>query len=206
MVDERTPDDELVHRWQAGEAREEVFEILQRRYAPEVAGILRRVGFADDVCKDLGQETFLQAFRSLDRYRGEATFRTWLLQIARNAGLKHLRHQRTLKRAGDEVSLDEDLAEGPESRSDSRMALADQREDPHDRLVAKEIVQRVRAAVGELSAADQRMFRFRAWLGLSVRETAQVMKKPEGTVKSGWSRIRGTLEKKLGPYVSDLPP
>jgi RNA polymerase sigma-70 factor (ECF subfamily) len=204
MLDET--DDDLVRRWQTGEARDEVFAVLQRRYAPEIASALRRMGFEADVCRDLGQETFLQAFRSLDRFRGASTFRTWLHKIARSSGLKHLRQRRTQKRAAVEVSLDEDFGNGHETGNDARPELADPRDGPHERLAAKEVMQRVRVAVGELPPADRRMFRFRAWHGLSVRETAQAMKKPEGTIKSGWSRIRERLEEKLGPHFSDLPP
>ncbi len=66
MIDDNTPDDDLIRWWQAGDRREAIFTVLERRYAPELARTFRRMDFDDETCRDLVQETFLQAFRSLD--------------------------------------------------------------------------------------------------------------------------------------------
>ncbi len=205
MHDDNTPDDELVRRWQAGRQREEVFAILQQRYAPELARTFQRMRFDEETSRDLVQDTLLQAFRALARFRQDSSFRTWLHQIARNAGLKRLRREQTQKRAGQGVPLAE-LDEDRPERADLRHAQVEDLDGPLSTLVAEEDRRRVRAAVDELPAADRSMVFFRIWQELSVRETAQVMNKPEGTIKSGWARIRKTLGEKLGPQFSDLPP
>ena len=200
MFDHRTPDEELVRSWQEGKARDEVFESLEERYARELARLFRRMGFDDETCRDLVQDTFLQAFRNLKGFRRDASLRTWLRQIARNAGLKRLRAHRTLKRAAEEVSFEETVSQG-----EIELPRADGETDALDRLVDEEKRRRVREIVDGLPESDRAMVLFRVWQERSVQEVAQLLKKPEGTVKSGWSRIRQSLKRKLGPQFSDLP-
>lgn len=201
MIDERTSDRELVRRWQAGVSREEVFEILQRRYARSFAQMFRRMGFDDATCEDLVQEAFFQTFRFLGGFRLDASVRTWIYQIARNVALKRHRHDGTKKRTGQEVRLDDVDGDDRNLEQDPRVVRADGPDGPHGRLVSKERTQQVRTVLDELSPVERRMVRFRVWHGLSVRETAQAMRKPEGTIKSGWARLR----KKLVSQFADLP-
>jgi RNA polymerase sigma-70 factor (ECF subfamily) len=203
MLNDRTSDEDLVRWWQTGESRERVFAILHQRYAPELARTFRRMRFDDEICKELIQETLLQVFRGLDGFRHGSSFRTWLHQIGRNAALKRIRGRKTLKRTGEQVPLDEvgDLAEEePVARS-----TTDDRDDPLGRVLLDEQKRQVWAALSELPVADQIMVRLRIWQDLSVRETAQALNKPEGTIKSGWARIRGALKERLGSQFSDLP-
>ncbi len=151
MQHDPTSDDQLVRRWQAGQSREDIFAVLEGRYAPELARTFRRMGFDHETCKDLGQETLLQVFRSLDGFRRASSFRTWLHRIARTAALKRLRHHQTQKRAGQEVALDEITdPDGPPEK-----AFDETKEGPLAHLLAEEDRQRVRAAVDELPAADR---------------------------------------------------
>ena len=204
MLDDTTPDKELVREWQAGQSRERVFAILQGRYTPELGRSYRRMGFSDEIGEELIQETLLQAFRGLEKFRHQSSFRTWLHQIARNVARKWIRRRGAKKRTGREVPLDE-VVDDQEEELAPRAKAGSGRENPLGQLVVDEQKRRVWAALRELPEAEQAMVRFRIWQQLSVRETARAMNKPEGTIKSSWSRILGKLKKKLGPHVSDLP-
>src|SRR5712691_5272473 len=67
--------------------RPEAFAILVRKYQDRLYNVLyRMVGNAEDA-RDLAQDAFVQAFRSLDRFQGNAAFYTWLYRIAVNAAI-----------------------------------------------------------------------------------------------------------------------
>lgn len=205
MVDPTLPDEELARLWQKTPGREDVFELLVYRYQTELAGFFRGMRFDDEDCRDLAQETFVQVFRGLADFRHGASLHTWLYEIARNAAYKRLRGQRTQKRTGHELPLDEITGEERELAEDPRQRSAP-REAALDALLSEEERRQVRVVVDELAPEDRNMVLFRIWQELSVRETSLAMNKPEGTVKSGWSRICATLSKKLGSQLWDLPP
>jgi len=204
MIDDGMTDEELVRRWQAGGDREDVFARLTARYGQQLARLFRRMGFDDETIEDLAQNALCQVFESLDGFRGRSSLRTWLYRIARNAGLKELRRRRAQKRSGLEVPLDDLAGEGGETPGNPH--LVDRDHGPLDRLISEEERRRVRAAVDELSPAERNLALMRIWHGRSVRDAARVLKKPEGTIKSGWARVRAKLSKKLGAQFSDLPP
>src|SRR4029078_7253700 len=109
---EPMPDDELLIRARKGDER--AFAALVERYEGAVAataiGMLGPGGDADDV----GQETFIRFHRSLDRFRGESSLKTYLVHIAMNLSLNALkRRRRSLLRF---VSSDDHEADLPEPR------------------------------------------------------------------------------------------
>ena len=85
-------DRDLVDRCLAGDRR--AFDELYRRHASVVHGRLTRlVGNSPEV-EDLVQQVFLESFRSLPKFRGDAAFRTWLYRIVVNVAMGALRKQR----------------------------------------------------------------------------------------------------------------
>lgn len=85
-------DSDLVRQCLAGERH--AFDELYRRHAATIHRRLTRlVGHTPDV-EDLVQQVFLESFRSLPRFRGDAAFTTWLHRIAINVALGALRKQR----------------------------------------------------------------------------------------------------------------
>ena len=74
------PQEALVSRCVAGD--EAAWAALYARYARAIAQFLKRLGVAPEALDDAVQEVFLQAFRSLDKFRGEAAIKTWLYRLA----------------------------------------------------------------------------------------------------------------------------
>ena len=74
------PKEVLVSRCVAGD--EAAWALLYTRHARTIAHFLRRLGVAPEALDDVVQEVFLQAFRSLDKFRGEAAIKTWLYRLA----------------------------------------------------------------------------------------------------------------------------
>lgn len=80
LVGLEQPKDLLVSRCVAGD--EGAWASLYARHSRTIAHVLRRLGVPPDALDDALQEVFLQAFRSLDGFRGEAAVRTWLYRLA----------------------------------------------------------------------------------------------------------------------------
>ncbi len=98
----RQNDGELVRRVMSGQ--QEDFDILVERYLPMVHAIAyAQTGNREDAL-DVAQEAFLKAFRSLDTLREPARFKSWLLTIARNAGVSLVRSRQRHREALDEVA------------------------------------------------------------------------------------------------------
>lgn len=70
----------LVSRCVAGD--DAAWASLYTRYARTISNFLKRLGVAPDALEDAVQEVFLQAFRSLEKFRGEAAVKTWLYRLA----------------------------------------------------------------------------------------------------------------------------
>jgi RNA polymerase sigma-70 factor (ECF subfamily) len=82
-------DAELVARCQAGDT--EAFEGLYRRHAARVYALTCRMAGSPDEGEDLLQEIFLQAYRKLGSFKGDATLGTWLYRLAINHCLDFVR-------------------------------------------------------------------------------------------------------------------
>ena len=149
------------------------FGELYRRYEPRVFGFFCRRVSSREVAKDLTQETFLKAFRSLHRYNHRGyPYSSYLFTIARNLLINHYRRKKT-------VSLD-DMDQHPyfeptyQKRLDGGLVWkATKTMSPIERVVLEE--------------------RYRK--GKSVREISEVVNKSENAVKLILSRARKKLRK-----------
>src|ERR1041385_6182355 len=95
---------ELIARWKAGDER--AASALVARHAPALARFAVSSGERNEV-EELVQDTFVRAFNSLDGFRGESTFRTWLFTIERRLLVDRRRAE---KRRRDRVEIQEDDA------------------------------------------------------------------------------------------------
>ncbi len=130
--------------------------------------ILRDSQAAEDVVQD----SFIRAFRSLDRFREQSSFRPWLLRIVTNLALNQVRSQRR------RLSLLERI--GGQARQD---------EPPAEALVVHgEEAQTMWQAINQLRQEDRLVLYLRYFLELSEHDMAQVIDKAPGTVKSRLSR------------------
>ena len=107
------PEEDTIRLAQQGNAA--AFEQLYRRYSSRVFAVCLRIVNNDGEAEDLTQEVFLQLFRKIHTFRGEAKFSTWLHRLSTNLVLMRLR-----KKRHPEVSLDAALESEQE---DSRPAI-----------------------------------------------------------------------------------
>jgi RNA polymerase sigma-70 factor (ECF subfamily) len=107
FVDVMENDQLIVQRALAGD--QAAMRALWTRHAPHIDVVVRRlVGHDPDLAADVAQEVWIQIFRALPSFRGDAQFGTWAHRIAVNRTLNALR--RTKRMAAVEVEVDEDTS------------------------------------------------------------------------------------------------
>ncbi len=185
MADDHT-DDELIARARAGDDR--AFGLLVVRYEGAVAATaIGMLGRGDDA-EDVGQETFIRFHRSIDRFRGDSSLKTYLVHIAMNLSINALRRRKRLFLRF--VSRDETPVDTAESRP-----------GPDESLDSTEIQHVVRRAVASLGEKQRAVVVLRLFQECSTREAAEILGVPEGTVLSRLSRAMKELETRLEPYA-----
>ena len=90
----------------SGPVRREITEEEFHQLYPKLVAVFRQKGVPLDEARELAQETFLQACKSLGSFRERSTLDTWVISIAKRVWLKSLRARLTQKRGATEVSLD----------------------------------------------------------------------------------------------------
>jgi RNA polymerase sigma factor (sigma-70 family) len=154
------------------------FEQLVRRHQGMVRAQLRRLLHGDEVAADdLAQETFIQAWRNMDQFRGEARFSSWLYRIAYTCFLQARRIPVRHDAAGDETL---EQLQAPMHPIDLQLDLTH--------------------AMQRLSAAEQVVLLHCVQLGLSHEEAAYVLAMPLGTVKTHATRGKAKLKTWLAAW------
>jgi RNA polymerase sigma factor (sigma-70 family) len=181
-------DAELIDRARRGDT--DSYGELVRRYqdvAVRTAYVV--AGDAADA-EEAAQEAFVKAYRALDRFRGEAPFRPWLLAIVATEA----RNRR--RAAGRRAALAVRAAERDRPSGDAAPS-------PEEAVLGTEERERLVAAVNSMGESDRMVIAYRFFLDLSERETAEALGVPEGTVKSRLSRALRRLRELLA--VEDAP-
>ena len=169
--------DDAVLATQAREGDTTAFVALVGRHQDRVFRfVLRMTGSRDDAM-DLTQETFMKAWQAMPRWRPDALFGTWLLQIARNGALDILRRRGVVRfEPIDDAVPVVDHAPGPEGQFETRQRYA---------LLEK--------ALQALAIEHREILLLREVEELSYGEIAAALGVAEGTVKSRLARARAAL-------------
>lgn len=186
----RSPDDLLAAQARAGDGR--AFEVLVRRHRAEVHRLALRRSPGRSDADEIVQETFLQAFRALAAYRGEASFRTWLYRIALRVVLMR---QRAARRRPTEP-----LGAGPERPEADALAAsgAASLSVPADALLArKELAGALREALDGLGPAYRPVVELRDLEGLSSGAAADALGLSPEAVRQRLRRAHRLLRDRL---------
>ncbi len=164
------------------------FGELVRRYQERVYHTAYRlIGNAEDA-QDVAQETFINAYQSLDGFKGNASFFTWLYRIAVNTAISHKRKRRLAL-----VRMDG----GQNGQTASEPADASETSRPGHALEQAEEESRVRRALDRLSPEHRAVLMLKEMEDQKYEEIAEVLNVPVGTVRSRLHRARMELREIL---------
>ncbi len=192
-MSEQFIDLELVRQVNRGD--NEAFDILVLKYQDRVASLVSR--FVDDQhsVNDVVQESFINAYRALDKFEGRSSFYTWLYRIAINTAKNHLK-----KKDRRPPDVDIDIHEAEMLLEKLKQGNTD---TPERLLHCDEVRDAVMEIVNTLPSDLRIPIVLREMGGLSYEEIAIVMQCPVGTVRSRIARARATVDEVLGPLIGD---
>lgn len=170
------------------------FEELVARYDRKLLRIAQHITHNLEDAQDVVQETFLKVFHSLQAFRGDSKFSTWLFRIAVNQSLMGLRKQRTKQRAGAELPLNLD------DEGNLPVDFSDWRPNPEELYKTAELRELLTEALQELSPALRVVFVLHDVEGYSLRETADAVGVSLPAVKTRSLRARLQLRERLAAH------
>jgi RNA polymerase sigma-70 factor (ECF subfamily) len=185
-------EDQFLERLRRGDAL--AYERLVGEHTGDVYALLFRLTSDPEEARDLTQETFLRAFQSIDRFRGDASLKTWIYRIAINQARNRWRWWRRRRRDAT-VSLD-----ATDEHRDQPLAATlrnDNSPSPEQQTLARERESQLREALCGLRQSYREAVILRDVEGFSYEEIAQTLQISIGTVKSRISRGRLELRKQL---------
>jgi RNA polymerase sigma-70 factor (ECF subfamily) len=183
----------LVERALAGDQR--AFSLLVLKYQRRIQRLIGRMVRDVDLVEDIAQETFIQAYRALHQFRGDAQFYTWLYRIAVNTAKKFL-----LKLKQESIFARGSVG-GDEDETSWQQYEPSSEETPETLLAAKEVALVVNAAMDELTDDLKEAIVLREIEGLSYEEIAVAMNCPIGTVRSRIFRARDAISARVKPLL-----
>lgn len=181
-------------------ARDEAaFNELVLTYERRVFALVYRMLGRRDEAEDIAQEVFVQVFKAIDTFRGDAKLSTWIYRIAVNL-CKNRTKYLSRRHAGEQDDLDGLVERVPFSSAKGVTAADVSRPDELVEGMQLELV--VKRAIAELDPDFREVLVLRDVEDLAYEEIAAITGLPDGTVKSRIHRARAQLkalvEKALG--------
>lgn len=167
--------------------REDDFNELVRRYQRPIAAYVYRMVGDYDAALDLTQEVFIKVYSSLERYRPEFKFSTWIYKIAHNASVDFLRRS-----ASREQALTSEV-DGEERE----MTVMSRKLSPEQEYAVEERRAEIERVVRQLPTVYRELIILRHQHDLSYDEIAEVMSLPLGTVKNRLFRAREMMRQQF---------
>ncbi len=139
-----------------------------------------------DLAEEITQETFFRALKKIDSYRGEASLRAWLCQIAKNICLD------TAKKGTRQVSLenisDEENASG---------SIVTEVQTPEEQLLQKQTAMNIYRILHSLKEPYKEVFQLRTFGGLNFAEISELFGKSESWARVTYYRSRMMIREEL---------
>lgn len=185
----------LIGRLQAGDksACAECIEI----HSPGIYRLALRLMQNEAEAEDVMQETFMNAFRAIDKFEGRSGLGTWLYRIAHNAAMMRLRKPQQYI-----LSVEETLSETEGNIIPKQ--LFDWCCLPEEDFASDEVQSELERAIQELPEKYKSVFIMRELEELSTEETAVALDITPGAVKVRLHRARLWLRERLTPYFTEL--
>jgi len=191
-------DDYYVSLCQGGDTG--AFQFLVERHQKKMLNIAFRItGDYEEACETV-QESFLSAYRSIKKFRGDAAFSTWLTGITMNHARNRLKKMRSLSHH-EGVSIDDPVV------TETGHAFLDppsQEAPAIEQLEKKEVQDKVQECIATLDDEFREVLVLRDIQEFSYDEIRDILNIPEGTIKSRLFRARDAMKKCLNRVLGDI--
>lgn len=190
---ESQTDLQLVRKVKRGDRS--AFDLLVIKYQSRVASIISRYIYDNQDVMDLTQESFVKAYRALERFRGDSAFYTWLYRIAVNTAKNFLEARSRRPQGSADSAEAENFEDGRKLRDNA---------SPERLLQREQLQSALQKAIGQLPEELRSAFLLREYDGLSYEDIAGILECPIGTVRSRIFRARDAVDRQLGPMLDDM--
>ena len=162
-------------------------EKLYREYFTPVYRCTLSLVHDPDMAEEITQETFFRALKKINNYRGEASLKVWLCQIARNLSFDSLKKQSkitTLTKHDDDEAVGYELTAGSES-------------NPEEQLLRKQTAMKIHRILHDLKEPYKEVFQLRTFGDLSFAEIGELFSKSESWARVTYYRSRMMIKEEL---------
>jgi RNA polymerase sigma-70 factor, ECF subfamily len=194
QTEPRIDEARLIQEIRAGKT--EHFEYFVRQYQKKITRIayrfLRDTGEADCAA----QESFLRAYQNLDDFREGSTFETWLTRICINWCKDRLKRRRLVFYFHQAPAREDEESDGVQQ------VAAHPAPSPERRAAGREIRERLREAIDDLSPRQRSIFVMKHFEEMSIPEIAETTGLDPGTIKSHLFRAAHKIRERLSDFQS----
>jgi RNA polymerase sigma-70 factor (ECF subfamily) len=192
------PQDELQLVAQAQSGDTQAFNELVTRYRNRAFAMIYNMVRNEQDAWDLAQEGFFKAWKSINRFRGQSSFFTWLYRIMMNVTIDHTRRKHI------ESGTEFDDARGLQAIAPGAVTTPKAEMEPAARLSDQEIRSKIDAAIERLSPEHRQAIVLREIDGLDYQEIADIVGCSLGTVMSRLFYARKKLQTMLKDVYENL--
>jgi RNA polymerase sigma-70 factor (ECF subfamily) len=183
----------LIRAVQRGD--QDAFEQLVRAYDQSVLRLAMNLLRSPEDARDVFQEAFLRVFRSIDSFRFDCSFHTWLYRIVTNICLDYLRKRKVRKEEPAVV----DTVDGPMDRMNDFEEEA-AHADPERNFRNTQLGQRIEGALDSLTPRERMVFELRHYQGLRLRNIGDMLGTSEEAAKNCLFRATQKMRAQLGDF------
>jgi RNA polymerase sigma-70 factor (ECF subfamily) len=180
-----------VERARSGDS--DAFRLLVEQHSRAIFRLAFRMTGNEEDAEDVVQETFLRAYKQLDKYEARSSFSTWLYRIASNYSLDLIRSRKRHEDKRERGSA--------EDERDILQSIPVDSPGPDRLLYGIQISDRVNAALNELSPQERTAFVLRHFEGQSIQEIGEALGTGTNATKHSIFRAVQKLRKSLEPMV-----
>ncbi len=182
MIKSEINDHRLVKRVLNGDKKS--FDLLVLKYQQRVSAVLGRYNLSREEVMDITQETFIKAYRSIEKFRGDSKFYTWLYRIAINTAKNHL-----ISKSRRPPDVDIDVYE--------ITSILGSTNGPESEFEGERLSQVVENAISKLPQDLKSAIIMREYEGMSYEDISAILECPVGTVRSRIFRARESIDKQV---------
>ncbi len=165
------------------------YEFLQKKYKNLIYSLVKKMIKNDSDVEDLVQETFIKAYKALDKFKFNYSFSAWIYRIASNNTIDFLR-----KRRFDTFSIDKPIGN---AEDENYFEIEDNSYSPDADLISEQKADIIRAAIDTLPENYREIILLRHEEELDYKAIADQLDLPLGTVKAHLFRARKLLYEEL---------